>query len=63
MYAPVADFSGNCIVDIADIQIMAGEWLESADVIADLYPDNKVDFKDYALLVDSWSEKKLWPAQ
>jgi len=28
-YGPVADFSGNCIVDYADIAIMAEQWLRT----------------------------------
>jgi hypothetical protein len=27
-FGPEADFSGNCIVDIADVQIMGQQWLE-----------------------------------
>jgi hypothetical protein len=61
-YGPVADLSGNCIVDFADIEIMAGQWLESgSSLVADLYPDDTIDLKDFAVLADSWLEKKLWP--
>jgi hypothetical protein len=28
---------------------------------ADLQDDEKIDFKDYALLVDSWLDEQLWP--
>jgi len=62
-YGPVGDVSGDCVVDIADLEIMAGEWLDSDEIVADLYVDNKVNFKDYAVLVDSWLEMKLWPAE
>ena len=60
-YAPQADFSGNCIVDTEDIKIMAAQWLESGSLLADMNLDNTVNFKDYAVLVHSWSEKRLWP--
>ena len=61
-YAPMGDLSGNCIVDLTDLKIMAGEWLDSGDLAADLYCDNKVDFKDYAFLINRWLENRLWPA-
>jgi len=28
---------------------------------ADLFPDNHIDFKDFAILADSWLEKQLYP--
>ena len=62
-YGPVGDISGDCIVDIADLEIMVDEWLDSGNAAADVYVDNKVDFKDYAVLVGSWLEMKLWPPQ
>jgi len=27
----------------------------------DLYEDNKIDFKDYAVLADQWLDEQLWP--
>ena len=62
-YGPIGDISGDCVVDFHDIEIMAGEWLDSGAVESDLYIDDKVDFKDYSILVDSWLEIKLWPVQ
>jgi hypothetical protein len=61
-YGPPADVSGNCIVDLPDVEIMAGEWLESGEVVTDLYPDHVIDFKDYAALANNWSERRMWPA-
>ncbi len=29
---------------------------------ADLNEDKRVDFKDYAVLADSWLDEQLWPA-
>jgi hypothetical protein len=59
---PDADFSGNCVVDCADLQIMASEWLSSGtELPADLDTDNGVDFKDYALLAEDWLNELLWP--
>ena len=62
-YGPVGDISGDCVVDVADLEIMAGEWLNGGGSAADLYVDNKVDFKDYAVLMDNWLEIKLFPPQ
>ena len=60
--APVEDLSGNCIVDYFDIQIMAFEWLLNGDgLVADLYLDGGVDFRDYAVLMNAWLEEQLWP--
>jgi len=28
---------------------------------ADLVPDNQIDFKDFAVLANSWLDKQLWP--
>jgi hypothetical protein len=46
---PENDLSGDCVVDCADLEILAGEWLGS-DVgrAADLDADDDVDFADYA---------------
>jgi len=36
---PVADFSGNCIVDLADVGIMADEWLRTDAILAKQAPN------------------------
>ena len=57
-----ADFSGNCMVDYPDLEIMANEWLvEANDLQADLNQDDEVDFKDYAKLADTWLDELSWP--
>jgi hypothetical protein len=62
MGKPAADLSGNCIVDYADLDIMANEWLDKgAAVVADLDGDDDVDVKDFAVLADAWLEQVLWP--
>jgi hypothetical protein len=62
MGKPAADLSGNCVVDYADIEIMASAWLNTgAALAADLNADNDVDLKDYAILADAWLEEILWP--
>ncbi len=62
---PDADLSGNCVVDYADLDIMAGQWLQAIPpagaLSADLNADKKVDLKDYAKLADAWLEELLWP--
>jgi hypothetical protein len=54
---PVADLSGNCIVDMADLRIIADNWLDSVPAEIDLY----YDVKDYAVLADDWLNETLWP--
>jgi hypothetical protein len=59
---PEADLSGNCVVDLADIEILAGEWLQSgAGLTADLDADADVDLADFAEIADGWHEQLLWP--
>ena len=59
-YAPAADFTGDCVVDFADVGTMAEEWL-TIGIKADLFKDNNVDFKDYAIMAEMWFEEHLWP--
>ncbi|UCG59582.1 MAG: hypothetical protein JSU70_08705 [Phycisphaerales bacterium] len=60
---PANDLSGNCAVDHADVEILAGEWLSSGGGFpADLDGDDDVDFSDYAALADTWLDELLWPA-
>jgi hypothetical protein len=50
------------VVDYADLEILASEWLVSgAGLAADLDGDGNVDFADYAKLADTWLEELLWP--
>jgi len=60
-YGPKGDFSNDCVVNSADLDTMADEWLDSGNVAADLNKTNRVDFKDYAIFANNWLEKQLWP--
>jgi len=55
-----SDFTGDCVVDLKDLAIMASEWLGEGNLEADLYADCKVDFLDYAILANSWLAEQLW---
>ncbi|MHC4337504.1 MAG: hypothetical protein ACYSTG_06085, partial [Planctomycetota bacterium] len=57
------DFSNNCIVDFADVEVMAGEWLQSGQNTADVYEDSIVNLKDFVLLANSWLAEQLWPVE
>jgi hypothetical protein len=58
-------------VRIADFNVGPGDAALLPDLLrvaeskitlaADVYEDNVVDFKDYAVLADSWLEEALWP--
>jgi hypothetical protein len=62
IFKPEADLSGNCVVDLADIAILASQWLQSgAGLAADLDADGDVDFGDFAQIADAWLEQLLWP--
>ncbi|GAH81631.1 unnamed protein product, partial [marine sediment metagenome] len=55
------DLSGDCIIDVADLGILAGKWLKWS-AVGDLYKDLKVDFRDYAILANRWLETEgMWP--
>ncbi|GAH09239.1 unnamed protein product [marine sediment metagenome] len=60
---PIADLSDNCIVDLADVEIMAGQWLQSGENTADIFEDSIVNLKDFAVLANSWLDEQLWPPQ
>jgi len=36
---PAADFDNDCVVDYLDLDVMAGDWLESDSVVANVAPD------------------------
>jgi hypothetical protein len=62
---PAADFTGDCVVDLADFAVFAGQWRESprspsADIVADP-PDGFVDGQDLDVLLDSWLDEQFWP--
>jgi len=58
----LADLDDDCKVSYSDVELMAGDWLESGpDLEADLDNNNAVDFKDYAVLADSWLDVIWWP--
>ncbi|MHC4499026.1 MAG: hypothetical protein ACYS21_07950, partial [Planctomycetota bacterium] len=63
--APAADFASDCVVDLADFAVFAGQWRESpgspsADIAPDP-PDGFVDGQDLDVLMDSWLDEQLWP--
>jgi hypothetical protein len=62
LFKPDADLSGDCVVDLADIEILASEWLKSGSgLAADLDADEDVDLSDFALMADAWLEELFWP--
>jgi len=49
-------------VDMADVEIMAGDWLAvDPTLAADLNADSTIDFMDYAALANQWLDEQLWP--
>jgi len=61
----LGDFSNDCVVDYADLDVMVDEWLNTTPkpaIATDLNGDNKVDLKDYAVFAQHWLEVGvLWP--
>ncbi|MHC4500607.1 MAG: fibronectin type III domain-containing protein, partial [Planctomycetota bacterium] len=50
-----ADFSCDGVVNWQDLVILGADWLNSGyGIIAEAYKDNKVDFKDYSVLANTY---------
>lgn len=54
MGKPAANINTDCDVDSSDLALMAGQWLESGALEADLDRNYAVDFKDFVILAESW---------
>lgn len=55
-YAP-GDFEPDGDVDMADLATLAGEWLQTENLSADIYPaggDGVVDLRDFAEFAGYW---------
>jgi len=63
MGTPIAaDINSDGIVDVSDLDRLAGDWLAGdPDLAGDLNADSTVDFKDYAVLAEAWLDEQLWP--
>lgn len=50
-----ADFDVDYIVSESDLSLLVGQWLTSgSNLEADLWPDNKVDLRDFGVFSQSW---------
>jgi hypothetical protein len=59
---PAADFDDDCKVNMRDLRLMAIQWLQTGAALEpDLDQSQKVDFKDYSALADSWLTEQFWP--
>jgi hypothetical protein len=57
-----ADLNADCVVDMVDLKMMAGDWLDGGPgLAADVNADEAVDLKDYAVLAGEWLDEKMWP--
>jgi len=53
---PPGDLNGDCQVDVADLQILAKQWLMPPESIADLNGDQEVSVIDFAMLAAKWQQ-------
>jgi len=53
---PEGDLNGDCLVDLLDVQVLAGQWLTLEESSSDLNDDGKVNMNDFALLADQWQQ-------
>jgi hypothetical protein len=51
---PYADLTDDCAVDFKDLKVLCEQWLGIGSLSADLYPDGKIDNKDFAIIGNSW---------
>ena len=55
---PACDFEPDCDVDLADLAVVVGEWLDQGPSLqADIHPeggDEIVDLSDFAALAQHW---------
>jgi len=51
---PVGDLTGDCTVSLADLRVLAEQWLASPESPADLSGDDDIDMVDFALLAKGW---------
>jgi hypothetical protein len=60
-YAPPGSPAGDCVIDYQELVMMVDDWLGTECCEADLYKDDKVDFKDFAILANNWFKEELFP--
>lgn len=53
---PPGDLNRDCRVDIADLQVLAQQWLAEAESPADINQTGRVDGRDFALLAGHWRQ-------
>ncbi|MHC4659866.1 MAG: lamin tail domain-containing protein, partial [Planctomycetota bacterium] len=57
---PIGDLSGDCTVNLQDLEIFAGQWLDTGGCsepnCADLDDNNNVDAFDFGLLAENWGQ-------
>ena len=54
---PAADFNIDCIVDFKDLKVIAETWLYfdlPTALPANLYDDDRINLRDFAVLANSW---------
>ncbi len=51
-YGLIGDLDKNCVVDIADLEIMANNWLTDGE--PDYFDDSAVSINDFAMLAGEW---------
>ena len=52
---PTGDFDCDGCVQLDDLAVLVGEWLEEhSELITDLYENGKVDFKDFAIFAENY---------
>ncbi len=54
---PVGDLTGDCSVDLKDLNAFADEWLNDSASDADLQPGGGVNLADLAVLANNWNKK------
>ncbi len=54
----IADLNGDGFIDVLDIGVLGQHWLETGPgIVADMYSDDQVDLKDFAIFRLNWYVK------
>ncbi len=56
-WCPPTDLTGDCEVNLPDLQTLAEEWLSPPESPADLNGDDAVNIVDFVLLANQWGRK------
>lgn len=58
-----ADLNGDGIIDVSDMAVFAGQWLNSGPVDSNFDQQGNVDLADFSRVADNWYWQAIWRAE